>query len=225
MSTIYSQTIASTAVEAGGAATESMGGVAVVILAILALAGVVPRALTPIAGIVFGAAFLIEGAAMAAKRNELMTTLAGTDAEAVILGGGVTVEMASGVTAIVLGILALIGIASAALVPAILIVGGAGLILSAGALSEFAVMRAEAAGAAGPVQRLARAAVSGAAGTQVLAGIGALALGILSLVPSLAPHYGALMRTGMLVLGGSLVVSGTALSGRILGLSMTRRQR
>jgi hypothetical protein len=195
-----------------------MGGVAVVVLAILALVGVVPGALTPIAGIVFGAAFLIEGAAMATKRNDLMTTLAGAESAEVILGGGVTVEMASGITAIVLGILSLIGIASAALIPAILIVGGAGLMLSAGALSQFAEMRAAAAGASGPAQRLARAAVSGAAGTQVLAGLGAVVLGILSLVPPLAAHFGAFMRVGMLVLGSSLVVSGTALSGRVLGM-------
>ncbi|HEY1560329.1 MAG TPA: hypothetical protein VGF71_05500 [Caulobacteraceae bacterium] len=225
MTTTYTQTSAerSAAVEAGGAATESMGGVAVVILAILSLAGVVPGALTPIAAIVFGAAFLIEGAALAARRNEMMTGLIGAEAESVILGGGVTVEMASGVTAVVLGILALIGVASASMISTVLIVGGAGLILSAGALSEFAELRAALAGAAGATQRLARTAVSGAVGTQVLAGLSTVVLGILSLVPSLAAHDVTFVRVGMLVLGAALVVSGTALSGRMLGFSRRRR--
>ncbi|MGH7024312.1 MAG: hypothetical protein ACREEB_12080 [Caulobacteraceae bacterium] len=223
MTTVYPHsTDRSTAVEAGGAATESMGGVAVVVLAILALVGVVPGALTPIAGIIFGAAFLIEGAAMAARRNDMMTAMVGTEAERVVLGGGVTVEMAAGATAIVLGILALIGISSASLISALLIVAGAGLILSAGALSEFAELRAEMAGVDVAIRRMARAAVSGAAGAQVLAGLGAVVLGILSLIPSIPPQA-ALMRVGMLVLGASLVVSGSALSGRMLG--MMRRVR
>ena len=56
-----------------------MGGVAVIVLAILALLGVVPRILTPIAGIVFGIAFMVEGAAIAARQSTLIQQTERTD--------------------------------------------------------------------------------------------------------------------------------------------------
>ena len=101
------------AVEAGGAATESMGGVAVIVLSILSLLGVVPRILTPIAGIVFGIAFMVEGAAIAARQATLIQQTERTDvtgAPELEVGGGVTIELTVGAAAIVLGVLALIGV-------------------------------------------------------------------------------------------------------------------
>ena len=100
------------AVEAGGAATESMGGVAVIVLTILSLLGVVPRILTPVAGIVFGIAFMVEGAAIAARQATIIEQTEKTHAcrAPIEVGGGVTIELTVGAAAIVLGVLALIGI-------------------------------------------------------------------------------------------------------------------
>jgi hypothetical protein len=205
------------AVEAGGAATESMGGVAVVVLSILALVGVAPALLMAIAGIVFGAAFAVEGAAVASRHSALMSVLTETDAERIEFGGGVTVELAAGVAGVVLGILALIGIAPAILLPALAITGGAGLILSAGVLHTLNELRAEAYGVSSAARHASRAAVSGAMAAQVFAGLGAVALGILALIPAIG-YSATLTIIAFLVLGASLMLSGTALSGRMLSL-------
>jgi hypothetical protein len=204
------------AVEAGGAATESMGGVAVVVLAILALAGVLRPVLTDIAGIVFGAAFIIEGAALAARHTAIMDQIGESRTDQLEMGGGMTVELVAGVAAIALGILSLVGLVPAILMPALVITGGAALILSAGAVQRLNDIRAEAFGVSPTARAMARAAVSSAAAGQVLAGLGAVALGILALVGVGDPAI--LTTVGLLVLGGAITLSGTALSGKMLSL-------
>lgn len=199
MSSMYIETRRERAVGASGGATESLGGVAVVILAILALVGVVPGILTPIAGIVFGAAFVVEGAAIAANLLD-----EGAAAEA---GSGVTVELAAGLSAVVLGILALIGVASPTLMGALVITGGAGLILSAGVVSR--IQRLE----AGAAQAIAG---SSAAAAHLLAGLAAVVLGILALTNS--GSSAVLSTVGLLVLGGSLTLSGTSITTMVLRL-------
>lgn len=204
------------AVEAGGAATESMGGVAVVVLAILALAGVLRPVLTDIAGIVFGAAFIIEGAALAARHSAIMDRVVDSRSDQLEMGGGMTVELVAGLAGVALGILSLVGIVPTVLMPALVITGGAGLILSAGAVQRLNDVHAEAFGVADTARRVARTAISSAAGGQVLAGLGAVALGILALVGVGDPAI--LTTVGLLVLGSAITLSGTALSGKMLAL-------
>jgi hypothetical protein len=55
-----------------------------------------------------------------------------------------------------------------------------------------------------------------AVGTQVLAGIAAIVLGILGLI--LVGQAANLTLVGLLVLGGSVTLTGTALAGRLLRL-------
>lgn len=204
------------AVEAGGAATESMGGVVVVILAILALAGVASALLGRVSGIVFGGAFIVEGAAIAARRTALMSRI-GEDAAAQLeLGGGVTVELAGGLAAVILGILALVGVASPVLMPVLVITGGVAMVLAAGALQGLNHIKGAALGISPESQAVARAAVASAAGAQVLCGLGAGVLGILALIGVGTPMV--LTTTGLLVLGAGLMLSGAALSGRMLRL-------
>ncbi|MGH6956154.1 MAG: hypothetical protein ACREEW_05760 [Caulobacteraceae bacterium] len=202
MSTTYqtTETGRARAVGAGGGATESMGGIAVVVLAILALVGVIPRVLSPVAGIVFGVAFIVEGAANAARQ----ATTTGVEME---FGGGVTVELVAGLSAIVLGILALIGVHIPILMSALVIVGGAGLVLSAGLVNRSSM----------PGAGMAQASVtSSAAAAHLLVGIAAIVLGILALTNAGASV--ALFTVGLLVLGGSLMLSGTAMSTAMLRL-------
>lgn len=186
------------ALGAAGGTTESLGGIAVVILSILALVRVLPGLLTPIAGIVFGIAFIVEGAALATR----LTAIARAEgAQLLDVGGGVTVELVSGLAAIVLGILALIGIAPAVLTAALVITGGVGLILSMGVVNQLMV---------------GAPAVSSAAAAHLMAGLGAVVLGIVALA---RPDVLAVLSTiGLLVLGASLTLSGTSLSSILLRL-------
>jgi hypothetical protein len=207
-------------VEASGAATESMGGVAVVVLAILALAGVLRPVLADIAGIIFGAAFMIEGAALAARRS-MIDEYSEEGLSRIEAGGGMSVELVAGLSALVLGILSLVGLVPAVLMPSLVIVGGVGLMLSAGAMAQVNDRRTAAMEISPAARGLARAAVSSAVGGQVLAGLAAVVLGIVALAG--AANTLILTTVGLLVLGAAITLSGTALSGKLLSLFPIRR--
>lgn len=212
------------AVEAGGAATESMGGVAVLVLAIIALAGVLRTVLTDIAGIIFGAAFIVEGAALAARHSAIMNQVAEDEVAPTGSEGGMTVEFVVGLTAVVLGILSLVGVAPAILMPALVIVGGAGLILSAGVVARFTQLRSAVFGAGPAGQAISGTAMSSALSSatagQLLAGLASVILGILALVG--VGDGQVLTTTGLLVLGAAITLSGTALSGMMLSVFRPR---
>ncbi len=194
MSTVYTTTEPrrARAVQAGSA-TESVGGIAVVVLAILAIVGVAPRFLGPIAGIIFGAAFILEGGVVVAQQS------AAANVEEA--GGGVSLELVAGLAAIVLGILALIGVTIPVLMGALVIEGGAAFILSAGLIGG-----ASLANGPGAVTTASTSAMS----AHVLAGLAAIVLGIISLTsPAINP---ILTEVALLVLGGTLALNGTAVS-------------
>lgn len=214
------------AVEAGGAATESTGGVAVIVLAILALVGVIPRILNPVAGIVFGVAFMIEGAALAARQASLLegvsSTTGATGTQNLEAGSSVTIELAVGAAAIVLGILSLIGIVPGILMSALVTTAGAGLILSAGWKQRLSEVQANLATSETAAQdaSVSRIATGSAAGAQFLAGIAVTVLGIIGLTGAGVPMI--MSSVGLLVLGCAITLSGTALASRMLRLMQGR---
>jgi len=202
VSTTYPSTEARRAgvVGAASATTESIGGIVVIILAILALVGVLPMVLAAVAGIVFGVDFIVEGAALAARRSAVA---ARSEQPLDQIDGGVTVELVGGLAAIVLGVLALIGVAPTVLMGALVITGGAGLILSIGVVGGVG-------GLGGSVP------MPSASAAHLMAGIAAVVLGILALV---RPEFTTVLSTvGLLVLGASLTLSGTAFSSAMLRL-------
>jgi hypothetical protein len=211
-------------VESGGAATEAFGGLTVVILTILGLVGLAPEPLVAIAGIVFGVAILAQGAAIAAEYTELFSKTNGAMGT-IELGGGMTVEITAGVAAIVLGILALLGMIPQILMPALVITGGAALILTAGSLQRLNRLKVTTAEKGKGSENVLRATTSGAAGGQLLSGVAAIVLGIIAFasMPSTvamgAAHMGGnwltLVLVGLLVLGSSIMLSGGALVGRL----------
>lgn len=206
------------AIGAGGFMTEAIGGIATAALAILALVGVQPASFTAIAGIVFGAALLIEGAAMSTEYSQLASKIARTRTEAIEISGGFGVEVLVGLASVALGILALVGVSPAVLIPALLITGGTGLLLSSGSTAQMNDLRLVAAGHDDTTRRIVHGAVTGSALAQTLGGIAVIVLGILSLVavPSFAAAgYGSLPQIGMLVLGVTLALTGGALTGKM----------
>jgi hypothetical protein len=212
-------------VESGGAAVEAFGGLAVVVLSILGLVGLASVPLASIAGIVFGIALLAQGAAVAAEYSDLFSRLSGGTMGAIELGGGMTVEITAGGAAIVLGILALLGDASAYLLPALVITGGASLILTTGTLQRLNHLKMAAAEASDMAERVMRATTSSAAAGQLLLGVAAIVLGIVAFsVTPTAMVAGAAQLTGtrmiltlvgLLVIGSSITMSGGALVGRL----------
>jgi hypothetical protein len=172
-------------------------------LAILSLVGVAPRFLLPISGIVFGVAFMVEGAALAARQSSIQS---GGEQ---LASSSVTLELFAGLASLILGVLALIGIAIPALMAALVITGGGALVLSAAAIAPLAPET----GVRGVV---VTTAASSATASHVLAGIASVVLGI----PALTSPGASLILSSvaLLVLGAALTSSGPAVSTAMLRL-------
>ncbi|WP_438033624.1 hypothetical protein [Sorangium sp. So ce204] len=194
----------------GGSLAEVVCGAGTIVLAILGLTGFMPGELTSIATIVFGAALIAHGGAIASRFGALTRTTApvewDTRAE---LGGGMGAELVGGAAGIVLGILALLGLAPGALTSVAVIVFGGALLLSGGTTADLGALDVR--GAHQHLAHVARQAAMAAAGLQSLVGAGTVVLGILALV---GIHPLVLTLVSLLALGLAIVTSGSAVSGR-----------
>ncbi len=202
-------------VVAGGSLTEAVAGVAAVVLAILGLAGLFPVYMLAVATIAVGVALLFEGGAIAARYSRLLYETAGARFPTAELGGGMGVEILGGIAGIVLGILALLGLVSLTLASVAAIVFGATLLLSSGTTTRLNCLVIDGYGWADTTRRVAREAVLAAAGVQVLVG---LAGGILGLLSLLGLYSLDLALVAMLCLGASVLLTGAALSTRMLSI-------
>lgn len=193
-------------VTTGGSVVEALVGIGVIVLAILGLKGIRQADLAAIAAIAIGTSFLLEGGSVAASYRQFF---AGSAAE---LGNIMTVEFLGGFAGIILGILALLGITPPTLIAVSVIVFGATLLLSSGGTAQFGSY------AAGGTQEektwmLAREAASSASSGKLLIGLAAVVLGILAV---LGINSLILSLVAFLVLGVSVLLSGTALSSRMM---------
>jgi hypothetical protein len=200
---VYQNTGAWTDTAQVGPMTEGAAGIAVIVLAILALASISPGVLMPIAAIVIGVGLLIEAANTGIEYSRVTARgMQSGTVQTARLGADVSVEMMAGIAGIVLGVLALIGAGSdMRLLPAALIVfGGAMLLAGISATTVSTVSTLEAAPGGVAVQ----SELAPARGVQVLAGISAIVLGILSFVLSAGP---TLLMVGFLVVGAALLAT------------------
>jgi hypothetical protein len=194
----------------GGTEIEAIAGIGVVVLAILGLAGILPLYMTAIATIVAGAALLFGGGAVA-SRFDYLRRHAADEAKFAELSGGVSVEFVGGAAGVVLGILALIGMVPATLLPVAAIVFGGSLLIGTSAtsrLNHFPTI--------GETQTQgdywAREATAGATGAQLLIGLAAIALGILALVGF---SWMTLTLVALLCVGSATFFTGTSLTSRL----------
>lgn len=218
MSMGYVETRTSEAAGFGGL-VDAIGGLATIVLAIVALTGVRPEILVPITVIVFGAALLIQGGAMVSE-YALFMPAAGAGA-----GDFGASSLSSlflvGAGGIVLGVLALLGIATTTLTSISVIAFGAALLLSSNSVRNlYLLRRVSTSGAAGGGEMVAGEMASGSAAVQLLAGLTAVVLGILA-VSGARPEI--LVLSAMIVLGATVVLSGSALSGMVLGFMRPTR--
>lgn len=210
MAQTHTDVAAASSTNFGGFA-DAVGGIATVVLAIIALSGVHPGILVPAAVIVFGVALLIQGGTMLSEHARVVFPAGGAGSIEQFRGGDLSVLFLVGIAGIVLGILAMLGIAAAELTGVAVIAFGAGLLLSANSVRELHVVRP----AAGMTshEMIAGEMASGSAGVQLLAGMTAVVLGILAVC---GVNATVLMLSALIVLGGSVVLSGGTLSGMVL---------
>jgi hypothetical protein len=197
----------------GGSLAEGIAGGAGVALAIIGLAGIMPHYMIPISTIALGIAFVFEGGAVARRFSRLLNEATKGWYDVSGLGAGLTAEVVGGITAIILGILTLLNVSPMVLMPAAAIAFGGTLVFSSGVsarLDEILIGRMS---EDEVFKDVAREAINASAGVQLLFGITAVTLGILSLV-GMAPVV--LNLAALLGVGLSNLLSGTAVSARML---------
>ncbi len=199
-----------------GTMLEAIGGMAAIALTILSLAGLMPVLLTSIAVIAIGAALFMEGTTIAAEYRELLASASNNQLSAEELGSGISIEFIAGIGAMALGILSLIGVATFTLLPISAIVLGAGVLLSSGTKSRLNSTKIRLADVNNTANVIARDIASTSITGEVFIGFGAMTLGILALI-GLSPMI--LTIIGVLAVGCSDALSGSALSGRFWGLT------
>jgi hypothetical protein len=200
-----------------GAATEAIGAAAAIVLAIIGLSGAFPIALMSITTIVLGAAILLDAGSVGARYRRLMGE-AMTGEEHRIhpeVGGGMSAESIAGIAGIVLGILALLGVAPRFLCSIALIAFGAGLLFGSAAKGRFASLSTERYGLATATRRIIDEALNVTAGGEVIVGIGAIVLGILALL-RIQPVV--LVLAGYLAVGATMLFSGSTIGARMFAI-------
>lgn len=209
-----------------GGVMDAMGGIATAVLAIIGLAGYRPELLAGVATIVFGAALLIQGGTLLSEYSQVYSPGGALQTASDAMGGdGLAAMFPVGIAGIVLGILALIGVASYALTSISVIAFGAALMLSAQSVRRLYRMQAElrrgAIGAYSIREFLAGEMAAGSAGIQFVAGLAALVLGIIAVVMAATVRSELLTLVGLLVVGLTNIISGSALSGLVLSFMRT----
>jgi hypothetical protein len=197
-----------------GLLTEGAAGIAVIVLAIIALAGVSADALTSIAAIVIGVGLMVQAFNSAAEHSKMMTANAAKGAHAAEFGGDVMVDCLSGLTGIVLGILALVGINAAQLLPPALIVFG-GALLVGGVVSARPRTTLSTSGSESEALAVTYQGSAAAGGMEILIGIAAIVLGILSL---LMTGTWVLVLVGFIAVGAAMLLVSATFSGAVMRL-------
>jgi hypothetical protein len=195
-------------VVAGGSVVEGLCGAATVVLAILGLADMWPGYMASIATITFGVALLAQGGTLAARYSRLLREATPYEWDSRTESGGMGAEFLAGGAGVVLGILGILGIGTATLIPIAVIVFGAALLLGSSAAVDVGTLG----GANERFTHAVRQATTAASGAQVLVGISAIVLGIIALV---GVETVAVTLVALLVIGASVLFSGAAISSRV----------
>ena len=198
-----------------GSAAEGVAGAVGIILAIIGLLKILPQAMLPIATIVVGLALVFEGGTIASRFSKLLNETAKGRFETSEMGVGLTTEVLGGIAAIILGVLSLLSIDAAALMPVSAIVLGVTLIFGSGVTARLNHLQTPKSEEYEAFREVAREAVGVATGVQVLLGLTALILGIIGLTEA---SWMTLTYVAILCVGASEAMSGSALSGRMMAV-------
>ncbi|MGD9545467.1 MAG: hypothetical protein AB7F41_13250 [Methylocystis sp.] len=205
-----------------GGIIDAIGGIATVIIAIVALSGVNAPLLASIATIVFGAALIVQAGAMLSEYAQIIFPAGSRTVNVEGFGGGsLAVVFLAGAAGIVLGVLSLLGIEPSTLTPIAAIAFGSALVLSSNAVWQLHVLGQESLKSRGQMgdgngEMLASEVAFGSAGIQALSGLAVIVLGILALVG--VANDLTLNLVALLVLGATVVFTGGSLNATLLSI-------
>jgi hypothetical protein len=208
----------STRFAVGESAVEAICGVGAVVLAIIGLAHAEWTILTPIATILAGVALVFAGAAFRARSLTSTSTAAGTsfsESEA-----GIPAEVLGGVTGIVLGILAILGLVPNILVSTAVVVFGSSILLGSIASAGVRAWASFSSSPEAPADFFRGQGIHSGRGAQLLVGLATVILGIIALVGE--SNFGPTLNLiSLLVVGGGVLLTATEVAGRLMN-ALTR---
>lgn len=200
-------------VVAGGSDTAALAGLVAIVLVILSFIGILRTPFAAISAIAIGFGLFVQGLAITRRHDQIRDELAasGQTATARGLGTGMTVELIAGLFGIALGIIALVGGAPHILLSIAAIVFGVALIMGSSLTTRLNELAVTSAHLEGVQLEAGRAAAQTASGLEVLVGVGAVVLGILSL---LGLTNVMLILVSFIIVGASLLFSGGLIGKR-----------
>ena len=196
-----------------GSLAEGVVGAASGAVSIIGLFGIYPEIMLSVATIGAGSALLLQGGTVAERLSVMMGKADEIRIESSELGSGMVAEFLGGSTGVVLGVLSLMGVSPAILLPCAVIVLGITLLLASGISAHLHASVIHRTGESEYVRRVSSQSAASAAGAQLLIGTGALALGIIALSGT---RPITLSLAAMLGLGVSDLLSGTAIAARLM---------
>lgn len=204
-------------VVSSGSMIEATGGFAAIILSILSMANVAPLYLMPTAALVIGVALLFEGGAIASRYWQLPEEITAGRLASMELAGGMIAEFFAGLTGVILGLLALAGNYPLTMSSVAVLIFGVALLASSGLTYRLNHLESKTEGEEAHREMFLRfrSVRLGAVGVQIIFGATAALLATIALfgVGSMG-----LTMISLLILGISVLLSGTAVSNRILHL-------
>ena len=127
-----------------------------------------------------------------------------------------TSEFLGGAAGVVLGVLSLLGVYTMVLIPVALIVFGVTLLLNSGLTARLNALESEASDESRRFKKIAHEAMTASAGSELMLGIGGVALGIIAISGILVA---TLSLVGMLIISVSAFATGAAATTRMLSVS------
>lgn len=200
-------------VTSAGGFTEAIAGLAAVVLAILGLIGVLPVDFAAVGLIVVAAALLIEGTSIAASVYRAQTRRRADDGQLPEIAGGLGAESLAAVAGLALALLALLRVDPFTLMPVAAIVLGVGMMFGSAAAARMNSIRLVGPGTPDTAGLVAREAVRAASSAHVLVGLAVVILGIVAIA---AASPLTLTLICVLCLGGTVLLSGAAIGGRLV---------
>ena len=187
-----------------GSVMEAIGGIIVVVLSIIGLAGMWQASMAAISVILVGALILFECGTLAANYRRRLFDQEVSSAGASGFDGVVTVEFMAGIAGILLGVLALLGVSTWSLISVAVIVLGGAYLLNNDATMRMHSKLASKAGSQEGSREAPGDETSAEIGGHMLIGLAAVVLGILALV-NISPVV--LNLVALLGLGVSVLLS------------------
>jgi hypothetical protein len=185
----------------GGSIVESIAGIAVVVLAIIGLAGTQNPYLVPVIVIIVGAALLAEGCSLACRCSRLLCQSAGACAPPPV--SGVNCHVMAGAAGVILGVLALVGVAPTELIAVSVVVFGSAVVGGSCLHAKLACMECCPCEKCEVVRHVAHESAMASAGAHALLGLAVVILGIVALV---GHNPLVLCQIALLVLGAALLL-------------------